>query len=135
MYTYYIYFLIFFYVFKNNMYNIHVNILRGNTNMYILKKDLEKYKDIYKYNYKLLDILIRYSLTLIKENIKDIDYINNVILDVKKILISVDHLAFNNINHWGVFFKENEKSVLVNDDKYSKKIKENYDMLAKLFVK
>ena len=103
--------------------------------MYILKKDLEIYKNIYKYNYKLLDILIRYSLTLIKENIKDIEYINNVILDVKKILISVDHLTFNHINHWGVFFKENEKSVLINDDKHSKKIKENYDMLAKLFIK
>ena len=103
--------------------------------MYILKKDLEKYKDIYKYNYKLLDILVRYSLTLIKENIKDIDYVNNVILEVKKILILIDGLAINHEDRFNIFFKENEKHILINDNEYSKKIKENYDMLAKLFVK
>ena len=54
--------------------------------MYILKKDLEKYKDMYKYNYKLLDMLIRYSLTLLKENIKDNKYLDNVIIEIKKIL-------------------------------------------------
>ena len=106
--------------------------------MYILKKDLEKYKDMYKYNYKLLDILIRYSLTLIKENIKDnddINYVNSVILDVKKILILTDSLVINNENHFKDLFKENEKHTLINDSEYSKKIKENYDNLAKLFVK
>ena len=103
--------------------------------MYILKKDLEKYKDMYKYNYLLLDILVRYSLTLIKENIKDIDYVNNVILEVKKILILIDGLVINNEDRFNIFFKENEKHILINDNEYSKKIKENYDMLAKLFVK
>ena len=106
--------------------------------MYILKKDLEKYKDMYKYNYKLLDILIRYSLTLIKDNVKDnndMNYVNNVILDVKKILILTDSLVFHNENRFNEFFKENEKHILINDSEFSKKIKENYDALAKLFVK
>ena len=106
--------------------------------MYILKKDLEKYKDMYKYHYKLLDILVRYSLTLIKENIKDendINYVNNVILDVKKILILTDKLVINKENHFSNLFKENEKHILINNSEHSKKIKENYDMLAKLFVK
>ena len=106
--------------------------------MYILKKDLEKYKDMYKYNYKLLDILIRYSLTLIKENVKDnddINYINNVILDVKKILILTDGLVINKENRFNILFKENEKHTLINSSEHSKKIKEYYDMLAKLFVK
>ena len=106
--------------------------------MYILKKDLEKYKDMYKYNYKLLDILIRYALTLIKDNIKDnddINYVNNVILDVKKLLILTDSLVIHNENHFDDLFKENEKHILINDSIHSKKIKENYDMLAKLFVK
>ena len=106
--------------------------------MYMLKKDLIKYKDMYKYHFKLLDILIRYSLTLIKENIKDnndIDYVNNVILDVKKILILTDTLIMGNENRFNDFFKENEKHTLINDSEHSKKIKENYDMLAKLFVK
>ena len=103
--------------------------------MYILKKDIEKYKNIYKYNYKLLDILVRYSLTLIKENINDIEYISNVMLDVKKLLILTDALANNNVNYFNDFFKENEKHTLINDTEYSKKIKEYYDSLAKLFVK
>ena len=106
--------------------------------MYILKKDLEKYKDMYKYNYKLLDILIRYSLTLIKENIKDnndIDYVNSVILDVKKLLILTNSLVIHNENNFNKLFKENEKHILINNSDYSKKIKENYDNLAKLFVK
>ena len=106
--------------------------------MKILKKDLEKYKDIYKYNYKLLDILIRYSLTLIKENIKDdndIFYVNNVIFDVKKILILTNALVINNENHFNNLFNENVKNILFNGSEYAKKIKENYDKLAKLFVK
>ena len=106
--------------------------------MYVLKKDLEKYKDMYKYNYKMLDILIRYSLTLIKENVKnnnDLKYVNDVILDVKKLLILTDALVINNENHFNDLFKENEKHTLINDSEYSKKIKENYDNLAKLFVK
>ena len=106
--------------------------------MKILKKDLEKYKDMYKYNYKLLDILIRYSLTLIKENVKDnndIEYINNVIFDVKKILILTNKLVINKENRFNSLFKENEKSILFNGSEHSKKIKENYDKLAKLFVK
>ena len=106
--------------------------------MYILKKDLEKYKDIYKYNYKLLDILIRYSLTLIEENIKDNndkDYVSSVTLDVKKILKLTDALVINNEDHFKDLFKENEKHTLINNSEHSKKIKENYDMLAKLFVK
>ena len=106
--------------------------------MYMLKKDLEKYKDMYKYHYKLLDILIRYSLTLIKENIKDkddINYVNSVILDCKKLLILTDTLVFNNENRFKDLFKENEKHTLINDSDHSKKIKEYYDMLAKLFVK
>ena len=105
--------------------------------MFYLKKDLEKYKDIYRYNYKLLDILIRYALTLIKENIKDnndIIYVNNVILEVKKILILTDKLVINKENHFNVFFKENEKHTLINSSEQSKKIKENYDMLAKLLL-
>ena len=106
--------------------------------MYILKKDLEKYKDMYKYNYKLLDMLIRYSLTLIKDNVKDnndMNYVNNVILDVKKILILTDSLVFHKENRFNDLFKENEKHILINDSEFSKKIKENYDALAKLFVK
>ena len=103
--------------------------------MYMLKKDLVIYKDMYKYNYKLLDVLIRYSLTLIKENINDVDYINNVILDVKKILKLTFSLVINKENHFNDLFKENEKHVLINGSEYSKKIKENYDLLAKLFVK
>ena len=70
--------------------------------MFILKKEIEKYKDMYKYNYKLLDILIRYSLTFLKENIKDnndIDYLNNVILDVKKILKLTFSLWIHNENN------------------------------------
>ena len=106
--------------------------------MYILKKDLIKYKEMYKYNYKLLDILIRYSLSLIEENIKDNndkEYVNNVILDVKKILILTDSLVNSNENHFKDLFEENEKHTLINDSEYSKKIKEYYDVLAKLFVK
>ena len=107
-------------------------------NMYVLKKDLEKYKNMYKYNYKLLDILVRYSLSLLKENIKennDIEYLNNVILDVNKLLILTDELVFYNINRFNIYFKENEKHTLINDSEHSKKIKEYYDELAKLFVK
>ena len=102
--------------------------------MYILKKDLEKYKNIYKYNYKLLDILVRYSLTLIKENINDIEYVNNVMLDVKKLLTLTDVLVINNEDHFNDLFKENEKHTLINDTEYSKKIKEYYDSLAKFLV-
>ena len=105
--------------------------------MYMLKKDLEKYKDIYKYNYKLLDLMIRYSLTLIKDNIKDdndISYVNNVILDVKKILILTEKLFFCNENRFKDFFKENEKHTLINDSDHSKKIKEYYDALAKVLL-
>ena len=106
--------------------------------MFILKKDLEKYKDMYKYNYKLLDILVRYSLTLIKENIKDnndIKYVDNVILDVKKILKLTYSLVINNENHFKDLFKDGEKYTIINNSEHSKKIKENYDKLAKLFVK
>ena len=106
--------------------------------MKILKKDLEKYKDMYKYHYKLLDVLIRYSLTLIQENIKDDSdkfYVNNVILDVKKILILTFSLVIHKENNFNVLFKENEKHTLINDSEHSKKIKAYYDMLAKLFVK
>ena len=102
--------------------------------MYILKKDLKKYKDMYKYNYKLLDVLIRYALTLIQENVKDnndIDYVNKIILDVKKILILTDKLVINRENRFNVFFKENEKHTLINNSsEHSKKIKEYYDMLV-----
>ena len=101
--------------------------------MYILKKDLEKYKDMYKYNYKLLDVLIRYALTLIQENVKDnndIDYVNKIILDVKKILILTDKLVINRENRFNIFFKENEKHTLINSSEHSKKIKEYYDMLV-----
>ena len=103
--------------------------------MFILKKDLQKYNDMYKYNYKLLDILVCYSLTLIKENINDIEYINNVVLDVQKLLTLTDVLVDYNEDHFNDFFKENEKHILINDSEYSKKIKEYYDELAKLFVK
>ena len=106
--------------------------------MYVLKKDLIKYKDMYKYQFKLLDILIRYSLTLIKENIKDNDdikYVDSVVLDVKKILILTDTLIMGNENRFKDFFKADEKHTLINESEYSKKIKENYDALAKLFVK
>ena len=103
--------------------------------MYILKKDLEKYKDMYKYHYKLLDTLIRYSLTLIHDKFKDNEYISNIILDVKKILILTDTLVINNENRFKDLFKENEKHILFNDSKHSKKIKEYYDILAKMFVK
>ena len=105
--------------------------------MKILKKDLEKYKDIYKYNYKLLDVLIRYSLTLIKENIKDNndkEYVSKVILDVKKILILTNKLVINKENRFNNLFKENEKSVLFNGSDHSKKIKEYYANLAKLLL-
>ena len=119
------------------MYNIHVKIIKGVIQyiMYILKKDLEIYKERYKYNYKLLDMLIRYSLTLIKDNVKDNDYVNNVILDVKKILILIDNLVFSDTDFWNKLFKADEKHILINDSEYSKKIKEYYDALAKLFVK
>ena len=106
--------------------------------MKILKKDLEKYKNIYRYNYKILDTLIRYSLSMIQESIKDDNdkyYVNNVILDVKKILTLTDALIINNEDCWNLLFKENEKHTLINDSACSKKIKENYDMLAKLLVK
>ena len=106
--------------------------------MKILKKDLEKYKNIYRYNYKILDTLIRYSLSVIQESIKDDNdkyYVNNVILDVKKILILTFSLVINKENNFNVLFKENEKHTLINSSEHSKKIKENYDMLAKLFVK
>ena len=103
--------------------------------MFILKKDLEKYKNMYKYNYKLLDILVRYSFSLIEENINDIEYISNVILDVKKLLTLTDVLVINNEDHFDNLFKENEKHTLINDSEHSKKIKEYYDMLAKFFVK
>ena len=106
--------------------------------MKVLKKDLEKYKDMYKYSYKLLDILIRYCLTLLKDNIKDdndIKYLNNLIIDCKKILILMNSLVINNEDHFKDLFKENEKYILINNDDHSKKIKEYYDMLAKLFVK
>ena len=105
--------------------------------MYILKKDLEKYKDIYKYNFKLLDILIRYSLTLIKDNIKDnndIEYVNKIIVDVKKILILTDALVINKEDRFNDFFKENEKHTLINSSEHSKKIKEYYDALANLLL-
>ena len=104
----------------------------------MLKKDLIKYKDMYKYHFKLLDILIRYSLTLIKENIKDDDdikYVDSVVLDVKKILILTDALVMDKENHFNDLFKDNVKHTLINDSKHSKKIKEYYDMLAQLFVK
>ena len=104
-------------------------------NMFVLKKDLEKYKDMYKYQWKILDILIRYSLTLLKENIKDNKYLDNVIIEVKKILILMNSLVINNENHFKDLFKENEKHILFNDNEHSKDIKKNYDMLAKLFVK
>ena len=106
--------------------------------MYILKKELEKFKDIYRYNYKILDTLIRYSLSVIQENIKDISdkfYVNNVILDVKKILTLTDALIINNEDCWSLLFKENDKHTLINSSEHSKKIKENYDALAKLLVK
>ena len=106
--------------------------------MKILKKELERYKDIYRYNYKILDTLIRYSLSSIQENIKDDGdkfYVNNVILDVKKILTLTDALVINNEDCWNLLFKENDKHTLINDSACSKKIKENYDMLARLLVK
>ena len=106
--------------------------------MKILKKDLEKYKNIYRYNYKILDTLIRYSLSVIQESIKDDNdkyYVNNVILDVKKILTLTDALIINNEDCWSLLFKENDKHTLINGSEHSKKIKENYDMLAKLLVK
>ena len=103
--------------------------------MFVLKKDLEKYKDMYKYSYKLLDILITYSLTLLKENIKDNKYLDNVIIECKKILILTNSLVINNENHFNDLFKENEKYILINDSEYSKRIKYYYDMLAKLFIK
>ena len=93
---------------------------------------------MYKYSYKLLDVLIRYSLTLIKENIKDendINYVNNLILDVKKILKLTDMLVINKENRFKDLFKDNEKYILINSSEHSKKIKEYYDALAKLFVK
>ena len=105
--------------------------------MKILKKDLEIYKDMYKYHYKLLDILIRYSLTLIKENVKDnndIEYVNNVILDVKKILILTDKLVFNKEDRFNVFFNENEKHTLINSSEHSQKIKEYYGLLANVLL-
>ena len=102
--------------------------------MYILKKDLEIYKNMYKYNYKLLDILVRYSLTLIKDNVKDIEYINNVIFDVKKILILINKLVINKEDCFNVFFNKNEKHILINNSEHSKKIKEYYDMLANILL-
>ena len=105
--------------------------------MYILKKDLEVYKDMYKYSYKLLDILIRYSLTLIQENVKDnndIEYISKVRLDVKKILILTDKLVINKENRFNVFFNENEKHILINSSEHSKKIKEYYGLLANVLL-
>ena len=105
--------------------------------MFILKKDLEKYKDMYKYHYKLLDILIRYSLTLIKENIKDnndIEYVSKVILDVKKIIKLTNTLVMKKQNLFNVLFKENEKHTLINDSEHSKKIKEYYDVLANILL-
>ena len=106
--------------------------------MYTLKKDLEIYKNIYKYHYKLLDILIRYSLSLIQKNIKDdndIKYVNNLIIEIKKIFLLLNTLNINNENHFKDLFKENEKYILINNDEYSKKIKEYYDILAKLSIK
>ena len=102
--------------------------------MYILKKDLEIYKNMYKYNYKLLDILVRYSLTLIKDNVKDIEYINNVIFDVKKILILINKLVINKEDRFNVFFNKNEEHILINSSEHSKKIKEYYDMLANILL-
>ena len=117
------------------MYNMFVNILGVIQNMYILKKDLEKYKDMYKYHYKLLDILIRYCLSLLKDNIKDNKYLDNVIIECKKIFLLINTLVINSEDHFNELFKENEKHILINNDKHSKEIKKYYDMLAKLFVK
>lgn len=103
--------------------------------MKVLKKDLEKFKDMYKYHYKLLDILIRYSLSLLQNNIKDNEYLNSLILECKKIFLLTNTLVINNENKFKDLFKENEKYILINDSEHSKKIKEYYDMFAKLFVK
>ena len=98
----------------------------------MLKKDLMKCSEIYKHHYKMIDFLLKYSLTLIKENINDNNFIEKVILDVKKILITIDRLFFGHENVWDNFFKE--QSVLVNDDEYSKILKQNFEELAKLWL-
>ena len=87
---------------------------------------------------KLLNILIKRYLKLIKENIKDdndINYVNNLIIECKKIFLLLNTLVINNENHFKDLFKENEKYILINNNEYSKKIKEYYDILAKMFVK
>ena len=133
MYTYYIYFFMFFLFL---CYNVFVQFKGVIQNMFVLKKDLEKYKDMYKYSYLILDKLIRYSLMLLKDNIKDNEYLNNLIIDVKKLLILMNSLVINNENHFNDLFKENEKYILINNDNSVwKDIKKNYDLLAKLFIK
>ena len=108
-------------------------LLGGDTKiMYITKKDLILYKDRYKYHFKLLDTLIRYSLTLIKQNINDNDLIINVFLDVRKILKLLDFSIISDKNMWDFEFKPNEKHVLINDSIHSQKIKEYYEILVKL---
>ena len=107
--------------------------------MFILKKDLEKYKDMYKYQWKILDKLLCYCLYLIKDNFKNnndvVNYIDNLYNECILIGKSLNSVFWMNKDVFNNLFNENEKFLLKSNEKTFNFIKENYEKFKKLFIK
>ena len=104
-----------------------------------LKKDLEIYKDMYKYQWKILDKLLCCCLFLIKDNFKNnndvVNYIDNLFDECILIGKSLNSVFWMKKDVFNNLFSENKKFLLKNDEKAFEFIKENYEKFKKLFIK
>ena len=107
--------------------------------MFVLKKDLEKYKDMYKYQWKILDKLLSYCLYLLKDNFKNnngvVSYIDSLWNECRLIGKALNNAFWMKNDIFDSLFSENEKHILKSNEKVFSFIKENYDNFKKLFIK
>ena len=107
--------------------------------MKVLKKDLEMYKDMYKFQWKILDKLLCYCLFLIKDNFKNntdvVNYIDNLYNECILVGKALSSAFWMNKDVFDILFNENEKFLLKSDEKAFGFIKENYEKFKKLFIK
>ena len=107
--------------------------------MKVLKKDLMKYKDMYKCELKILDRLFCYCLNLIKNNFKDnidlVKYIDELKLECNLFALILDTLWIQKKDMLEHYFNNEKERKLLSDKTIFNVIKGLYEKFKKVAIK
>lgn len=107
--------------------------------MKILKKELVKYKDMYKYSCNIIDRLLCYSLHLIKNNFKDnidlVKYVDDIKLECNLLVCSISTLWIQQKDILDCFFDGKKERKLLSDKAIFNTIKALYEEFKKAAMK